>query len=353
LIQPPKRRGTLFICILVVGLLAGGCRRQAGPDVLAEVNGYKVERSEVDKTFNRLTAGLPEKLTSSQEQAARLKIIHQIIEQQLQLHRAEKLGIAATDEEVTTKFNQAKAPYTNEEFAKKLHEVGMTEDEYKQELRRGLTIDKMLNHEVTSKITISDADIQAYYNQHTAEFNVPEPQYRLAHIFVSNQAGPETAQIPGKAQNAAEAQQKIQQAYARLRSGEDFAAVAGRYSEDPESAKKGGDLGSTAESRLKETDAATREAVLKLQPGQFTSPIPVVNPQTHQQVGYRIVRLIGKDAAGQRDLNDPNVQQWIRSKLRSEREQLLRAAFGDSLYDGADIHNYYANSLLGASPANK
>jgi len=351
LIQSPKCRGSLFVCILVVCLLAGGCRRQAGPDVLAEVNGYKVQRSEVDKTFTRLTAGLPEKLTSSQEQAARLKIVHQIIEQQLQLHRAEKLGIAATDEEVTTKFNQTKAPYTNEEFAKKLHDAGFTEDEYKQELRRGLTIDKMLSQEVGAKVTISDADIQAYYNQHTSEFNVPEPQYRLAHIFVSNQAGPETAQIAGKAQNPVAAQQKIQQAYARLRSGEDFASVAARYSEDPESAKKGGDLGSTAESRLKETDAATREAVLKLQPGQFTSPIPVVNPQNHKQMGYRIVRLVGKEPAGQRDLNDPNVQQWIRNKLRSEREQLLRAAFADSLYDGADIHNYYANSLLGVSPA--
>jgi peptidyl-prolyl cis-trans isomerase SurA len=349
--QSPKRWVSRFLCILVVGLLAWGCRRQPSPDVLAEVNGYKVQRSEVDKMFNRLTAGTPEKITSSEEQAARLKIIHQIIERQLQLQRAEKLGIAATDEEVTTKFNQAKAPYTNEEFAKKLHDVGMTEDEYKQELRRGLTIDKMLTHEVGAKINISDADIQAFYNQHKSEFNVPEPQYRLAHIFVSNEAAPQTAQIPGKAQNAAEAQQKIRLAYARLQGGEDFAAVAGRYSEDLESAKSGGEIGSTPESQLKGTDAATREAILKLTPGQFTGPIPVVNPQNHQQVGYRIVRLMAKEPAGQRDLNDPNVQQWIRNKLRSEREQLLRAALGDALYDGADIRNYYASSLLGAPPA--
>jgi peptidyl-prolyl cis-trans isomerase SurA len=349
--QTPKHCGGRFLGILVVGLLACGCRRQVSPDVLAEVNGYKIQRSEVDKMFNRLTAGVPEKLTSSEEQAARLKIVHQILERQLQLQRAEKLGMTATDEEVTTKFNQAKAPYTNEEFAKKLHDVGMTEDEYKQELRRGLTIDKMLTHEVGAKINISDADIQAFYNQHKSDFNVPEAQYRLAHIFVSNEAGPQTAQIPGKAQNAAEAQQKIRLVYSRLESGEDFAAVAGRYSEDPESAKNGGEIGSTPESQLKGTDAATREAILKLKPGQFTSPIPVVNPQNHQQVGYRIVRLMAKDAAGQRDLNDPNVQQWIRNKLRSEREQLLRAALQDALYDGADIRNYYASSLLGAAPA--
>jgi peptidyl-prolyl cis-trans isomerase SurA len=332
-------------------MLAGGCRRQAGPDVLAEVNGYKVQSSEVDKMFNRLTKGVPEKLTASEEQAARLKIVHQIIERQLLLHRAEKLGIAATDEEVTTKFNQAKAPYTKEEFAKRLQELGMTEDEYKQELRRALTIDKMRTHEVGAKINISDADVQAYYSQHISQFNIPEPTYRLAHIFVSNEAGPQTAQIPGKARNAAEAQQKIQAVHAHLQSGEDFAVVAGRYSEDPESAKNGGDLGSTPESQLKTTDAATREAILKLKPGQFTAPIPVINPQNHQQIGYRIVRLIAKEPAGQRDLSDPAVQQWIRNKLRSEREQVLQAAFADALYDGADIRNYYATSILGSIPA--
>jgi peptidyl-prolyl cis-trans isomerase SurA len=351
LIQSPKRRGNLSLCILIVGLLAAGCRRQAAPDVLAEVNGYKIQRSEVDKLFNRLTAGVPEKLTASEEQAGRLKIVHQLIERQLQLRRAEKLGIAATDDEVATKFNQAKAPYTKEEFAKLLHDQGMTEDEYKQELRRGLTIDKMLNHEVGAKINISDAEIQAFYNQHMSEFNLPETQYILAHIFVGSEAGPQTAQIPGKARNAAEAQQKIGLVYARLKGGEDFADVARRYSEDPQSAKNGGEIGPTPESQLKGTDAATREAILKLRPGQFTSPIPVVNPENHQPVGYRIVRLMGKEVAGQRALNDPAVQDWIRKKLRSEREQVLQAALADSLYDGADIRNYYATSILGAAPA--
>ena len=71
-----------------------------------------------------------------------------------------------------------------------------------------------------------------------------------------------------------------------------------------------------------------------------------MNPQSHQQGGYQIIKLIGKDVAGQRDFNDPQVQQFIRNKLRSQREQILRAAYDEVLRDNAEVHNYYAEQIL-------
>jgi peptidyl-prolyl cis-trans isomerase SurA len=56
--------------------------------------------------------------------------------------------------------------------------------------------------------------------------------------------------------------------------------------------------------------------------------------------------LIGKETAGQRDLNDPQVQQFIRNQLRSQREQILRAAYDEVLRDNAEIRNYYAEQIL-------
>ena len=105
-------------------------------------------------------------------------------------------------------------------------------------------------------------------------------------------------------------------------------------------------MGPVPESQLKNTDPATRDAVLKLKPGQYSNIIPMVNPESRQPVGYRIVKLIGKEAAGQRDLNDPAVQQWIRNQLRTQREQLLRAAYDEVLRNKAEIHNYYAENIL-------
>jgi len=346
LIQTPHRwGGSLFIC-LALALLAGCNRQDSDQDVLAKVNGYKVTRSEVDKAYQRQIAGAPQKLSPTEDQALRLNILRQIIDIRLQLQKAEKLGIVATEDEVDGKFNQAKAPYTKEEFEKRLKDLGLTEEDSKQEIRRSLTIDKLLNKEIASKVTITDGDIQNYYNQHKADFNLIEPRYYLAHIFVTNQGGPQAAQIPDKSQNDAQALKKIQIAHNRLESGEDFAAVAARYSEDPDTRSNGGELGLTPESQLKRTDTATREAIMKLKPGQYSNPVTVIDPQTHQQIGYRIIRLIGKDAAGQREQSDPAVQQWIRNQLRTQREQILRAAYDEVLHDGADVRNYYAEQIL-------
>lgn len=342
----PARWASLLLAGLVMALAMSACSHQdSDKDVLAKVNGYKILRSEVDKAYNSQTAGAPQKLSSLEDQALRLNILRQLIDIRLQLQKAEKLGIVATDDEIESKLNQAKAPYTTEEFQKQLKNLGLTEDDYKQQIRRNLTIDKLLNKEIASKVTITDGDIQNYYSQNKTQFNLIEPRYLLAHIFVTNQPGQATG-IPDKAQNDAQALKKIQIAHNRLESGEDFAAVASRYSEDPDTRNNGGELGLTPESQLKRTDAATRDAVLKLKPGQYSNPIAVIDPNVHQQIGYRIIKLVGKEVAGQRELSDPGVQQWIRSQLRTQREQILKAAYDEVLHDGADIRNYYAEDIL-------
>jgi peptidyl-prolyl cis-trans isomerase SurA len=134
--------------------------------------------------------------------------------------------------------------------------------------------------------------------------------------------------------------------YNRLRSGEDFDMLARRYSEDPETKNNGGDLGFAPESSLRSTDPATREAVLKLKDGQFSAPVPVVNPDTKQIFGYRIVKVIAKEPAGQRELSDPRVQQAIREQLRGTREQLLKAAYYEVVRNDAKVENYFAQQVL-------
>ena len=69
---------------------------------------------------------------------------------------------------------------------------------------------------------------------------------------------------------------------------------------------------------------------MKLKPGQYSPIITVVNPENKQAVGFRIVKLVSKEPAGQRDLSDPRVQQAIRSQLHDRREQLLKAAYYES-----------------------
>ncbi len=336
----------LIITALLVSLAA--CNRgQADSDVMAKVNGHKILRSEVEKYYLNQTAQAPQQPTAEQETSLKLGILKELIDNEILMQRAEKLGLLATNEEVEQKLNEIKAPYTQEEFDKRLKERKITLDDFKRDLRRSITIDKVLNREITSKINISDADIASYYNAHKSEFNLIEPQYHLAHIFVTTQPNPQVRNLKGdKAQNEAEARKKIQMIMNRLDSGEDFATVAMNYSEDPETAGNGGDLGFTPQSALAKADPATRDAVTKLKPGQYSNVITIANPETRQVFGFRIVKLVAKEPAGQRELNDPRVQQAIRDQLRDRREQLLKSAYYDVVRDQAKVENYFAEQIL-------
>jgi peptidyl-prolyl cis-trans isomerase SurA len=156
-----------------------------------------------------------------------------------------------------------------------------------------------------------------------------------------------------KAQNEADARKKIQMISNRLDSGDDFATLAMNYSEDPETSGNGGDLGTVPESSLRNTDPFTRDAVMKLKPGQYSPIITLGNPATKQAMGFRIVKLVSKEPAGQRDLSDPRVQQAIRSQLHDRREQLLKAAYYEVLRDSAKVENYYARKILDSNGLTK
>jgi len=330
-----------------------GCSSQPGSDVMATVDGRKIFRADVDKVYDNNVASAQQPPTGEQATAFRLNILHQMIDDEILMRRAEKLGLLATDEEVDRKFNEIKAPFTQEEFDKRLSDKKITLADFKRDIRRSITVDKVLNKEVSSKINVTDQDIADYYNAHKAEFNLIEPQYHLAQILVTALPNPQVHNQNEKAQNEADARKKIQMISNRLDSGDDFATLAMKYSEDPETSGNGGDLGTVPESGLKGTDPATREAVLKLKPGQYSPIVSVVNPATKQAVGFRIVKLVAKEPAGQRELQDPRVQQAIRSQLHERREQLLKAAYYEVLRDSAKVENYYAKKVLDANGMEK
>ena len=313
---------------------------------MATVDGRKIFRTDVDKYYDNNVASAQQAPSGEQATALRLNILHQMIDDQIIMRRAEKLGLLATDDEVDRKFNEIKSPFSQEEFDKRLQDRKITLADFKRDIRRSITVDKVMNKEVSSKINVTDQDIGNYYNAHKAEFNLIEPQYHLAQIMVTPTPNPQAHNQNDKAQNEGDARKKIQMIANRLDSGDDFATLAMKYSEDPETSGNGGDLGTVPESGLKGTDPATREAVVRLKPGQYSPIISVVNPATKQAVGYRIVRMVAKEPAGQRDLSDPRVQQAIRSQLHDRREQLLKAAYYEVLRDSAKVENYYAKEVL-------
>lgn len=313
---------------------------------MATVDGRKIFRTDVDKYYDNQVASAQQAPVGEQATTLRLNILHQLIDDEILMRRAEKLGLLATDDEVERKYNEIKSPFSQQEFDQRLKEKKVTLADFKRDIRRSLTVEKVMNKEVSSKINVTDQDITNYFNAHKSEFNLIEPQYHLAQIMVTPTPNPQVHNQNNKAQNEADARKKIQMLSNRLDSGDDFATLAMNYSEDPETSGNGGDLGTVPESSLRNTDPATRDMVMKLKPGQYSSVISVVNPATKQALGFRIVKLVAKEPAGQRDLSDPRVQQAIRSQLHDRREQLLKSAYYEVLRDSAKVENFYAKQLL-------
>jgi peptidyl-prolyl cis-trans isomerase SurA len=348
-----ERRATVpVLCLLACLLPLSACQRKdsAGGDGAARVNGKKILRSEVDKYYKNQTAGSPEQPQGEQATSLQLNILNELIRNELMVQRAEKLGLLVSEEEVDGKVTEFKAPYTEEQFQQQLKDRNLTLEDLKQNIRRGLIEQKVFNKEITSKITISDADISNYYNQHKGEFNYIEPQYELAQILVTTQPGQVRNLRNDKAQNEAQARSKIQQLLNRLESGEEFYSVAMNFSDDLNTAPNGGVMGSMPESALTQTDPGTREAVMRLRAGEISGIIPVsMGPGAKMLYGFRIVKLMSKQPAGQREANDPRVQQFIREKLRQQREQLLRIAYEEVLRNEAKVENYLAGEVLKTS----
>lgn len=326
-----------------------GCHRPPSPNVVATVNGKDIMRDDVEKYYKASLGDNPQTPSEEQADIVRLNILHQLIEDEILEQRAAKLNLAASDEDVNAKLTEMKAPYTQEEFDKQLKQRNITLDDLKRDLRRSLTKEKLLNKEIESKINITDSDISSYYNAHKAEFNLIEPQYHLAQIVAS--AVPAQQQTPNvqmaKPPNDADAKKKIETLYNRLRSGEDFGVVASQYSDNANNASNGGDMGFVYESALRsEPDAYN--AIEKLKPGEITDPIPVYDNSGpgRRVIGYAVYKMLSHEPAGQRELNDPRVQQTIRQFLRESHAQLLKNAYLEMLHDQATVRNYYAEQIL-------
>ena len=343
-------RKRLRFLLLGSGILlaaAIGCHRTLSPDVMATVNSKEITRTELEKYYKSSLGDTPQEPSKEQADIVRLNILRQLIDDEIIQQRAAKLNLAASDEDVNAKLTEAKAPYTQEEFDKQLKQRNLTVDDMKREIRRQLTRTKLLNKEIESKINITDAEIANYYNSNKSEFNLIEPRYRLSQIVVTGAPAMGANVQPRKAPNEAEARKEIQTLHSRLENGDDFAALASQFSENPNSAPNGGDMGFWTETQLR-SDPDVYNAIAKLKPGQITDSVPMYdNPGPNRKVvAYAIYKLISREAAGQRELNDPRVQQSIRQDLRERKAQLLQTAYLEMLHNQATVRNYFAEQIL-------
>jgi peptidyl-prolyl cis-trans isomerase SurA len=316
------------------------------PETWALVDGREITRTQVENAYRRVrdSAQTP---SFEEEMTAKLSLLNELIVQDLLLAKAGALKVELPDSELDTAFANAQKNIPADAFQQEMTRRGLTAADMREGLRRELLTQKVIDREVGSKVSVTDQEIGDFYAANRPQFNVAEEAYRLAQIVVTPVRDAQLANRTGDdAATPEAAAAKVQMLMERLKGGASFGDLAVGYSEDPDSAPRGGDLGLVPMSRLKQAPPPLRDAVLNKAPGS-------VNVASAGGA-YTIVAVIAHEAAGQRDLSTPGVREGITATLRGRKEQLLRAAYLTSVQSDAQVVNYLARRLVesnGAMPA--
>ena len=337
---------------LMVTAFLPACHKENtwGPDVWAVVDGKPIYRAEVERQFrSRISQSGTDPSNPEQALSFKLNILNELINNQILMAHAERSGVSVSETEVDQKLAELESPYNKEEFERKLTDQGLTRDALRQEIRQSLLVTKLINKDITARLSVSDAEIADFYQRNQSRFNVPETTYHLGQIEVTPVRTPGVRNLKNDdADNPAAAERKIRAIYARLRAGDDFAKLAKEYSEEPRTSSGGGDMGFVPASAL-EHDPQLKRAIVALKIGEVSGIIPAPS-------GYHIVKLLGREERGQRTLDDPSVKNAIRQSLMNGKEELLRAAYIENLRNRAKVENFLASQVVGAGgnpPASK
>ena len=312
--------------------------KPVSPDTWAVVDGRNISRQDVEKAYRRAqdTAQTP-----SDEEAltAKLNLLNDLVTQDILLAKATQLKLDVATTDLDAAYAEAKKNIPDDAFQQELTRRGLTPAELREGLRRELLTRKVVVDEVASKVTVTDPEITAFFNANRAQFNVAEESYHIAQIVITPVREAQPANRSGDdAATPQAAAAKAQMLMDRLKAGAPFQELAADYSEDPQSAARGGDLGLVPVSRLKQAPPALRDAVMNKAPGTVTV---VSNGGAHT-----IVAVLAHEQAGQRDPSMQAVREQITQTIRARKEQLMRAAYLINIRSDAKVDNYLARRIV-------
>ncbi|MDX9822501.1 MAG: peptidylprolyl isomerase [Syntrophales bacterium] len=230
---------------------------------------------------------------------ARPHVLNRMVDRLLIGQEARKSGIVLKDEEVNEAIRDglAQRKMRIEDLIASLAKEGVTLEEYRRELRDHLMKTKLVRREIRSKIMISDDEIGAYYQKHRDDYEGRET-VRIQQILLPMPKNADEGQIRTIRQEA----EAIRQ---RLKEGEAFELLAGRYSQGPAAA--GGDIGFVEKGvMLPEVEAVA-----------FNLKIGEISDVISSPVGFHIIRVTDKRGAGLKPIEA--VREEIRRKIEDEK----------------------------------
>lgn len=212
-------------------------------------------------------------------------------------------GLHPTDEELKAFYDRNKATYNNSIPEKRQIKYVVIE-----------------TGKTAAATTVTDQDLQSYYDQHRDEFRVPE-QVKVTHILIKTPLPTPGAKEDEKA--IADARAKAEYVLKQVKAGGDFAKLAEKYSDDPGSAKSGGELGWIGRGR---TVPEFEKAAFSLGKGQTSDLIK-------SSYGFHIIRVEDKQEAHLKSLAE--VKNEIEEKVKQQKTAQATEAAANALLSQA------------------
>ncbi|MEX2125641.1 MAG: peptidylprolyl isomerase [Woeseia sp.] len=252
--------------------------------IAAVVNEGVVLKSELDRQSEIIAErAVQQGLQLPPANVLREQVLERLVLEQIQLQRAERVGIQISDQMLNSAIAQVAedAGITFERLPEMLAKDGVNYAEYRTEMRKQLTLDQLRRIDVTGRISVAPREIQ----QCIADLEdnvVVNSEYDLSHILISVPQSATSEQFD-------EAETEARFVYQQLETGEDFGEMAVRYS-DSETSLEGGNLGWRPGDQL---PTIFSDIVGPMQPGDYSEPIRAIS-------GYHIVKVNGVRGVNQK-----------------------------------------------------
>ncbi len=298
--RKPTSRG----CLLIAAVLFLSLRyapAQVVDRIVAQVNDDIITLSDMKRTMAQLRQELATRYSGEQlEQElkkAEKDVLEELITQKLLLQKAEELGFGANIEvqvsAAVEKIRTDNKLKDMEELERALAAQGMDMAGLRDQIRKRILTESLINEFVASRITLLTPEIEKYYKDHAQDYSTPE-EVTLSEILIP------------VGLNDAEAKARIEDVYKRAKAGDSFASLASQYSKGT-TASKGGGIGSYDTSKL---NAEVARAVAGVKEGEISEIAKIGD-------SYAIFRVDSRKEATIRPLEE--VRDEIRDRLWQQK----------------------------------
>jgi len=303
---------TTFLIAALAAVLAGcgggGSSGSVPNDAVAEVNGQTITQEQFNalldqakKSYVTQKRKWPAAGTTEYDTLKNQAVAYLVQREEFQ-QEADKLGVSVSNADVEKRLKQIKKQYfgnSASRYKSQLKKQGLTDAQVRDDIKAQLVQEKIFK-KVTNGVKVSNADVQKYYDQHQSQYGTPE-QRDVAHILVKTKV-------------------LADQIYRRVKAGENFSALAKKYSQDPGSKKQGGKLTISKGQTVGPFD----QTAFLLKTNQFSHPIKT-------QFGYHIIKALGPVKAAKVTPLDAKLKASIRQQLEQQKKNDSMTAWVNNL----------------------